>query len=188
VAAAEVARPVLEGDGAATISELVSRLNADTRRGAWDRPALVPMDVIEPELVAARVAVAGRGLDDVLALGQRIELCFEELEVTDRTDELHPGWAAIAAAAAIELGIDVAGVDLRGPIERFTSGGPEHADGVAGVLEVNALPALHLHALPTIGQPRPVFEAFVAYCLQLPGAPQPSAEVHVRATAADTSS
>lgn len=177
VAAAEVARPVLEGDGRATVAELVERLNADARRGAWDRPSLAPMDIIEHELVQERVAVAGHGLADVLAVGERIELCFEELEVIDRSDELAPAWAAVAAAAATELGVDVAGVDLRGPIELFTSGSPEQVHGHAGVLEVNALPALHLHALPTIGQPRPVFEAFVAYCLQLPGAPLPCATV-----------
>jgi D-alanine-D-alanine ligase-like ATP-grasp enzyme len=179
VAAAEVTRPYLEGDGRATIVELVARLNADARRGSWDRPSLVPMDVIEHELVQERMAVAGYDLEDVLAVGERIELCFEELEVIDRSDELHPGWAAVAAAAATALGIDVAGVDLRGPIELFTSRGPEHAHGAAGVLEVNALPALHLHALPTIGQPRPVFEAFVAYCLQMPGAPPPAAAILV---------
>jgi D-alanine-D-alanine ligase-like ATP-grasp enzyme len=179
VAVAEVARPCLEGDGQATITELVERLNDDARRGSWDRPALVSMDVIEHELVEERVAVAGHVLDDVLEIGERIELCFEELEVIDRSEELHPGWAAVAAAAATELGIDVAGVDLRGPIELFTNAGPEHANGAAVILEVNALPALHLHALPTVGQPRPVFEAFVAYCLQMPGTPRPSAAVLV---------
>lgn len=179
VAAAEVTRPCLHGDGRSTILQLVATLNADARRGSWDRPSLAPMDIIEDELVAERVAVGGHGLDDVLALGEQIELCFEELEVIDRSDELHPGWAAVAAEAATALGVDVAGVDLRGPIEQFTRRGPEDAHGSAGILEVNALPALHLHALPTIGQPRPVFEAFVAYCLQLPDAPRPCAAVLV---------
>lgn len=184
VAAAEVARPYLEGNGRATIAELVARLNEDSRRGSWDRPSLSPMDVIEHELVQERVAVAGHTLDDVLGVGERIELCFEELEVIDRTDELDPRWAAVAAAAATELGIDVAGVDLRGAIDLFMrpsarfAVGPADVHG-AGILEVNALPALHLHALPTIGQPRPVFEAFVAYCLQMPGAPRPGAAVLV---------
>ena len=35
VAAAEVARPFLEGDGRASITELVARLNEDGRRGSW---------------------------------------------------------------------------------------------------------------------------------------------------------
>jgi D-alanine-D-alanine ligase-like ATP-grasp enzyme len=179
VAAAEVARPLLVGDGRSSVADLVARLNADPRRGSWDRPSLAPMDVIEPELVAERIDVDGRSPSDVLAAGEQIELSFEELEVIDRTDELAPRWAEVAAAAATSLGVDVAGVDLRGPIELFTRCGPSDARGYAGILEVNALPALHLHALPTIGRPRPVFEAFVAYCLQLPGAPPPRAEILV---------
>jgi D-alanine-D-alanine ligase-like ATP-grasp enzyme len=179
VAAAEVARPWLEGDGHTSVAQLVARLNEDARRGSWARPSLAPMDVIEHELVQDRLAVSGRGLDDVLAVGERIELCFDEIEIIDRTDEIDPRWAAAAAAAATALGVDVAGVDLRGPIDLFTHGGPEDARGHAGIVEVNALPALHLHALPTSGRPRPVFEAFVAYCLQMPGAPQPCAAVLV---------
>jgi D-alanine-D-alanine ligase-like ATP-grasp enzyme len=180
VAATEVARPQLVGDGRSSAAQLVSVLNQDARRGSWDRPSLAPMDVIEHELVEERLAVAGRGLDDVLALGEQIELCFEELEVIDRSDDLDPRWAAAAAAAATALGVDVAGVDLRGPIELFMHGHEhEHDRGHAGILEVNALPALHLHALPTIGRPRAVFEAFVAYCLQMPGAPPACAEIRV---------
>jgi hypothetical protein len=38
---------------------------------------------------------------------------------------------------------------------------------------------LHLHALPTQGAARPVFDRFVAYCLQLDGAPRPCAAVRV---------
>lgn len=175
-AVAEIRRPQLCGDGRRPISELLDALNDDSRRGSWRQPSLAPLDCIEPELVAERLAVNGLSLDDVLASGQRVELCFDELEVIDRTDELDPRWAEVAVEAARVLGVDVAGVDLRGPLERFTTAGPG-VRGDAGLLEVNALPALHLHALPTRGRPRPVFEAFVAYCLQLPGAPRPCAEV-----------
>ncbi len=180
VAAAEVVRPQLVGDGHSSVTELLARLNHDARRGSWDRPSLEPMDIIEPELVEERIAASGLSLDEVLAAGERIELSFEEAEVIDRTDDLDPRWAEVAATAASLLGVDVAGVDLRGPIELFLRGnGPDDARGRGGILEVNVLPALHLHALPTIGRPRPVFEAFVAYCLQLPGAPAPRAEILV---------
>lgn len=179
VAAAEIVRPQLTGDGRTRVAELVTRINADDRRGSWDRPSLAPLDVIEPELIEPRVAATGRSLDDVLAPGEQIEVSFEELEIIDRTDELNPDWAQVAVEAATALGVDVAGVDLRGPIDLFTHGNSGDARGHAGILEVNALPALHLHALPTIGRPRPVFEAFVAYCLQLPGSPSPRAEILV---------
>lgn len=177
-AVAEISRPQLRGDGQHTAGQLLEQLNADTRRGSWSQPSLVPLDHIEPEQVAERLAVAGHGLDDVLPAGVGVELCFEELEVIDRSDALDPSWAAIALEAAAALGVDVAGVDLRGPAEVLLGAqGPGGAP--AGVLEVNALPALHLHALPTRGQPRPVFEDFVAYCLQLPGAAAVCASVLV---------
>jgi D-alanine-D-alanine ligase-like ATP-grasp enzyme len=179
-AVAEVRRPWLRGDGRSRASELLAQLNADARRGSWQRPALVSLDHIEERVVAQRLAVLGLGLDDVLPAGARVELCFDEIEVVDRSEELHPGWGEVAVEAAGSLGVDVAGVDLRGSAELLLERGPEQPAGeLGGVLEVNALPALHLHALPTRGQGRAVFEAFVAYCLQLPGAPGVWAEVRV---------
>jgi D-alanine-D-alanine ligase-like ATP-grasp enzyme len=182
VATAEIARPILRGDGRRSVAALLEALNADPRRGRWDRPSLVPLDHIEVELVAERLAASGLELDTILPDGEHLELSFEELEVIDRTDDLHPGWVDVALAAARLLGVDVAGVDLRGSAEALFELGPaerpaEHLG--AGVLEVNALPALHLHALPTQGPARPVFEAFVAYCVQRPGAPAPCASVLV---------
>jgi len=177
-AAAELRRPQLRGDGRRSVAELLAELNADSRRAHWDQPRLVPLDRIDAETVAERLAVTGAGLQTILAPDQQVELTFEELEIIDRTDALDPGWIAAALAAARLLGVDVAGVDLRGEASELF-GGPPSAGSRARILEVNALPALHLHALPTHGQARPVFEAFVAYCLQLAGAPEPCAAVLV---------
>ncbi len=170
VAAAEIRRPQLVGDGQRTIRELVAALNDDPRRASWREPALLVLDEIELEMVEERLEPERRALDDVLALGETIELSFDEVEVIDRSDELHPGWIGVAVEAARLLGVDVAGVDLRGSFSEFCEG-PPRASEHAVLLEVNALPALHLHAIPTQGRSRPVFEAFVEYCLQLPGAP-----------------
>lgn len=175
-AAAEVTRPALCGDGRRSVAELLAELNADPRRGSWDQPSLRPLDRIEDDSVEALLEVRGLELDAVLGAGERIELCFEEQEVVDRTDELHPGWIEAAVEAARLLGIDVAGVDLRGEADELFAA-PPSAGSRARLLEVNVLPALHLHALPTRGQPRDVFEDFVAYCVQLPGAPEPCAAV-----------
>ena len=177
-AAAEVTRPQLCGDGQRSVTALLDALNADPRRGSWDRPDLIPLDRIDRENVADLLEVDGLGLDTVLAAGEQVELSFEEHEVIDRSDELHPGWIEVAVEAARLLGVDIAGVDLRGDARELFDA-PPSSQSQARLLEVNALPALHLHALPTQGAARPVFEAFVGYCLQLPGAPEPCAGVLV---------
>lgn len=178
-AAAQIERPRLVGDGTHTVVELVAALNDDPRRGSWRSPSLVSFDRIEPDDDALAVlAVQGVRADDVLRAGRAIELVGEESETIDRTDEIDPSWAAIACRACAQLGVDVGGVDLRGEPERFQRPAPRRwQPGEACLLEVNVLPALHVHALPSRGKPRPVFEAFVAYCLSLPGAPDPCAVV-----------
>lgn len=178
LAAAEIRRPQLIGDGRRTIAELVDALNEDPRRASWRAPELLTLDEIEPDMVEARLEPEALTLDDVLAEGRMIEVSFEEIEVIDRSDEVDPGWLEVAERAATLLGVDVAGVDLRGTADALFGGPPDSRTGAA-LLEVNAMPALHLHALPTEGRARPVFEAFVAYCVQLPGAPAPLARVQV---------
>jgi len=176
VAAAEVQRPTLVAGG---VAEQIAGLNADSRRGAWDAPSLRPMDRIEPEEdLLPHLRVHGLGLTAVVPAGLEIEVTGEESAVIDRSEVVHAGWVAIAERACALLGVDVGGVDLRGPMAAFVRA-PELSEGTAWLLEVNVLPALHLHALPTEGAGRPVFEAFVAYCLQVPGAPSPCARVQV---------
>lgn len=176
VAAAEVQRPTLVAGG---VAEQIAALNADPRRGSWDAPSLRPMDRLEPdEDLAPHLRVHGLGLTAVVPAGLEIEVTGEESAVIDRSEVVHAGWVALAEQACVLLGVDVGGVDLRGPMDAFMRA-PELSRGTAWLLEVNALPALHLHALPTEGAARPVFAAFVAYCLQLPGAPEPCARVQV---------
>ncbi len=175
-AVAEIRRPWLRGDGERSARELLVAHNQDARRASWRAPELLSLDRIPvDESLCEHLEVHGLGVDEPLPAGFELEIITEELEVIDLTDELHPGWRAVALRACRLLGVDVGGVDLRGPREAFfaaPSAGPE-AWRRGALLEINVLPALHLHALPTQGRPRPVFEAFVAYCLSLPGAPAP---------------
>ncbi len=174
VAAAEVQRPRLSAG--ATAAAEVGRLNRDPRRGSWRAPRLCSLDAIEAEEdLAGHLEVYGLSLASVVPADVEVEVTGEEAEVLDRTDEVDRGWLRVAESACGWLGVDVGGVDLRGPLAAFLR--PPDASGEAVLLEVNVLPALHLHALPTHGEARPVFEAFVAYCLQLPGAPPPCAVV-----------
>ena len=107
VAAAEIRRPMLRGDGRSTIQALLETLNADPRRGSWRRPALTSLDQIETEDLEARLAASNLSLEQVPAPGQELEISFEELEVIDRSDELHGHWLALAAEAARLLGARV---------------------------------------------------------------------------------
>lgn len=168
VAATIIERPVLVGDGVATPRSLVAELNRDPRRAHWATPALLPLDIIEvDDAFDAALRLRGASVDVPLAVGQRIELFTEELETIDATDGIDPHWAAVAVEACEALGIDVGGVDLRGPPAALRDASGHGRDDVA-LLEVNVLPALHVHALPTQGTPRPVFDAFVAHCVGLP--------------------
>jgi D-alanine-D-alanine ligase-like ATP-grasp enzyme len=175
VAAAEVQRPRLVAGASA--SQQVAALNRDPRRGSWRAPGTCSMDQIEPEEdLEGHLEVYGLDLESAIPAGREVEITGEEAEVIDRTDEVDRGWLDVAERACGLLGVDVGGVDLRGPRAAFHAA-PQ--PGSAVLLEVNVLPALHLHALPTVGAARPVFAAFVAYCLQLPGAPRARAQVDV---------
>jgi len=180
-AAARVDRPLLVGDGVVSPAAGIDALNEDPRRGGWEHPGLDPLDRLEiDEELERLLAHHGVALDVPLPVGAQVEILGEEAETIDVTDALHPGWAELCERACALLGVDVGGVDLRGPEDAFLDPPPARwYPGQAALLEVNVLPALHLHALPTQGTPRPVFEAFVAYCVQRPGASAPCAEVEL---------
>ncbi len=175
-AVAEIRRPWLRGDGQRSPRELLAALNLDARRTPWEEQELLCLDQIPvDDGLSEHLAVHGLTVDDPLPAGFELELISEEIEVIDRTEEIDPGWRTIARDACQLLGVDVGGVDLRGPLGAFLEpprSGPQ-AWRRGAILEINVLPALHLHALPTQGRARPVFEAFVAYCMSLPGAPAP---------------
>ena len=177
VAAVEIQRPSIASASGISFRERLQNLAADPRRVHWQRPRLEALDHFEPEDYEDALDVLGYSLDDEVPAGLDWTILGEEVEVVDRRSEVHVEWFELAAQACRVLGVDVGGVDLRGPLEAFarppvieawSQGRP-----VARLLEVNALPALHLHELVTQGEPVAVFEAFVRYCLQLEGAPAP---------------
>ncbi|HEY8379950.1 MAG TPA: hypothetical protein VIK91_25845, partial [Nannocystis sp.] len=114
IAAAEVQRPRLQPGTSAAAQ--VAAYNRDPRRGSWQTKDLAPMDQIEPEEdLEAHLEAHGLSLGTPIPAGVEIEITGEEVEVIDRTDEVHPGWKKVAEEACAWLGVDVGGVDLRGP-------------------------------------------------------------------------
>lgn len=142
------------GDGVHTLNELVQLTNADPRRGSGYENLLVHIALDLPAIEFAREQ--GYTLDDVPPAGREVRLSrFGHISnggtSVDRTEEVHPDNAAIAAQAAGVIGLDVAGIDLITPdISRSIK--------VAGgaICEVNAGPGLGMHLNAVEGRCRDV--------------------------------
>lgn len=132
------------GDGISSVAALVSGALEGFRKG--DRPAGLSAD--DPRIVAE---LAGQGLEpaSVPASGQRVVLMPNANLSTggysaDRSEAVHPDFAAIAARAAASCGLVFAGVDIM----------TEDISQPAGdyrVLEVNSAPGLRNFAALSAG-------------------------------------
>ncbi len=117
-AAAELTAACLTGDGTATVTALVERVNADPARGeGHDRP-LTRLALGPTEL--ALLARQGHDPGSVPAAGERRGLRRNANLSTggtsrDVTDDVHPDLAAMCVRAAAAVGMDVCGIDLRLP-------------------------------------------------------------------------
>lgn len=154
VACAERVPAGVQGDGRHSVAELVAAANADPRRGDGHARELTRIALDQ----GAREVLHAQGLtqDDVPADGRRVDLSRVANLSTggtsiDRTDEVHPEVAAMAALAARVVGLDVAGIDV------ITSdiGRPLRETG-GGIIEVNSGPGFRMHTHPTIGRGRNV--------------------------------
>lgn len=159
VAAARRHPPIIVGDGAATVRELVGRVNEDPRRCGDHATSLSPMVIDEVAVAVLRE----QGLTDqsVPEAGRPVLLRRNANLSTggsaeDVTDIVHPEVAARAIEAARIVGLDVAGIDL---VMEDVTKSLESQRGV--VIEVNAAPGLRMHLEPTVGTPRNVGAAIV---------------------------
>ncbi len=154
VAVAERVPAAVRGDGVSSIEALVAEVNRDPRRGNGHEQVMTRIR-LDP---AAHALLARSGLTaaSVPARGETVFLSTAANLSTggtaiDRTNEIHPDNAAIAARAAMIVGLDVAGVDFIAPdIARSVreTGG--------GVIEVNAAPGFRMHLEPSEGASRDV--------------------------------
>lgn len=155
-AAAELTAARVVGDGAATVAELVERVNADPARGeGHDRP-LTRLVLGPAEL--GLLARQGHGPAAIPAAGETVWLRRNANLSTggtsrDVTGDVHPEVAALCVRAAGTVGMDVCGIDLRLP--DIAAPLPSEP-GAAGILEVNAAPGLRMHLAPSEGGGRDV--------------------------------
>jgi cyanophycin synthetase len=160
VAAARRDPPLVIGDGAHSVRELVEQVNSDPRRGEGHATSLTKIRF--DDIAMARLDAQGYTADSVPPRGARVILRNNANlstggTATDVTEDVHPQLAASAVAAAQMVGLDICGVDvvcdsvLR-PMEE--QGG--------GIVEVNAAPGLRMHLQPSFGKGRAVGEAIVS--------------------------
>jgi cyanophycin synthetase len=154
VAVAQRVPAAVTGNGVSTIEELVAAVNRDPRRGVGHEKVMtrIALDKTTDDLLAQ----AGLTRDSVPARGETVVLAATANLSTggtaiDRTNEVHADNAAIAARAAMVLGLDVAGVDFIAP----AIASPVRETG-GGVIEVNAAPGFRMHLAPSEGASRDV--------------------------------
>ncbi len=154
IAVAERVPAHVIGDGAHTVRELVDLTNADPRRGVGHEKVLTRIRFDQAAVDLAQEQ--GFGPDDIPPADTHVQLALTGNMSTggisiDRTDEIHPDNAAIAAQAAQVIGLDVAGIDF------LTPDIAQSVKEVGGAIcEVNAGPGFRMHTHPTEGIPRDV--------------------------------
>ncbi len=160
IAAARRDPPQVIGDGTHTVRELIDKVNADPRRGEGHAKSLTRVGF--DDIVLACLAMQGFSADSVPPKGTRVILrnnanLSKGGTATDVTDDVHPGLAACAEAAARIVGLDICGIDM---ICETVLKPLEEQEG--GVIEVNAAPGLRMHLSPSYGKGRAVGEAIVS--------------------------
>ncbi|MDF1485938.1 cyanophycin synthetase [Ramlibacter sp. H39-3-26] len=159
VAAARREPPLVLGDGAHTVRELVAEVNRDPRRGEGHSTSLTKIRL--DDIAIAQLQAQGLAPDAVPEKGRRVVLRNNANlstggTATDVTDDVHPEVAARAVAAAQMVGLHICGVDI--VCENVLQ--PLEEQG-GGIVEVNAAPGLRMHIAPSFGRGRAVGEAII---------------------------
>lgn len=162
VAAANRRPAQVQGDGSATVQELIRRVNARPEREAAllgrravRRPLVLDEDALE------FLSEQGLSPDSVPAEGRTVLLRRQSNisqggDSVDVTDEVHPSVREMAERAAALLRIDVCGVDF---LTTDISRPPEETGGA--ICELNTEPGLSAHKFPSEGSIQNVSAAIV---------------------------
>ncbi|MDA0219027.1 MAG: ATP-grasp domain-containing protein [Proteobacteria bacterium] len=148
VAATQRRRAAVVGDGRTTIAALIAAENANPRRGPAGQADLV---TIKPD-AAMRTLLARDGLDlrSVPPAGHPVLLRTTANmklggSVVAVDDIVHPDNQRLAEAAALGLGLDIAGVDLLIPDIAVS-----YLDQPCAIVEVNMNPGLAYGSFPDV--------------------------------------
>ncbi|UWG97720.1 cyanophycin synthetase [Dehalobacter sp. DCM] len=153
-AAARRLPPGVIGDGRSTVKELIQLENEHSLRGDGHDNYLSKI-VIDPAL-ERELARQGLSLVSVPLAGEKVILRADVNMSTgatavDVTDRVHPDNIELAVNSSKLLGLDIAGVDM---IVEDISKSYREQDG--RVIEINAVPGLRMHLLPSEGRARDV--------------------------------
>lgn len=159
VAAARGESVWIEGDGKASVTELIDiQLNTDPRRGEAEEFPLETIILSREPAICLLLERQGLKADSIPAVGQRVLIQRNGNMANDITGQVHPSVAAIAGLASRVVGLDIAGIDL--VAEDISK--PLSVQGGA-IVEVNAGPGLLMHIKPASGEPQPVGPAIVEH-------------------------
>ncbi len=142
------------GDGIKTIAQLIAEKNSNPLRGKGYTSPLEKLRAGAEEeeyLRAQRLSfesVPDAGRTVFLRKNSNISTGGDSI---DFTDDVHPGYKDIAAAAAASVGALICGVDMM--VRDVTA---EPTGDNYGVIELNFNPALHIHDFPYKGKNRGV--------------------------------
>ncbi|NNU14768.1 cyanophycin synthetase [Parvularcula sp. ZS-1/3] len=154
VAAAKRMPAHVVGDGRSTISELITEVNKDPRRGAGHENMLTRLELGKREIEV--MGEAGHSPDSVPGEGEIVFLRKTANLSTggtaiDVTDTIHPDNQRMAERAIKAVGLDIGGVDfLTTDITR------SYRETGGAICEINAGPGIRMHIAPSEGEPRDV--------------------------------
>jgi cyanophycin synthetase len=154
VAAAKRVPAHIIGNGTATIQELISITNQDSRRGYGHENVLTQIDVDrDTEDLLEKLNYTLESIpkkEEIVYLKSTANLSTGGTSV-DVTELMHPENIFLAERISRVIGLDICGVDIMA--ENLTQPLKENG-GV--ILEVNAAPGFRMHLAPSEGLPRNV--------------------------------
>ena len=145
LAAARRLPAMVTGDGKSTVTELLTELNRDPRRGIGYQKLMQIVDIDQETLDV--LAAQHCTLDTIPAAGRRVLLrrtanIARGATAIDATAIMHPDNIRLAEDVARVVGLDVAGIDFLTPDIRRS-----WRDVGGGIIEVNPNPGLRPHWL-----------------------------------------